>query len=103
MAAVSRPKASPHDDDIEYFSRTRRSYAQAFGTPSGKYVLSDLAAFCGAMNPTYVRGDPHQTAHNEGARSVILRIYSFLRMTADDANTMHDRQARCVMPFGEDE
>ena len=81
-------------DDIEYLNRTRQAYAKVFAGTTGQYVLADLAAFCRAMEPAYVAGDPHQTAHNEGQRAVILRIYSFLRMTAGDADSLHDRYQR---------
>lgn len=53
-------------------------YKEAFRTAAGKAVLKDLEQFCHANNVTYVIGDPHHTAFNEGMRRVYLRIQSFI-------------------------
>ncbi|WP_374656130.1 hypothetical protein [Dongia sp.] len=40
----------------------------------GRLILSDLAHYCRAGQSSFVAGDPHQTAFNEGARDVFLHI-----------------------------
>lgn len=45
-----------------------------FGTPEGKRVLEGLSFFCYEHDPTYLKGDTHGSAFQEGARSVILYI-----------------------------
>ncbi len=37
-----------------------------------RFILSDLAQYCRAGQSSFVPGDPHQTAFNEGARDVFL-------------------------------
>jgi hypothetical protein len=40
----------------------------------GRRVLADLARYCRAGCTSFVAGDPHQTAFNEGARDAFLHI-----------------------------
>jgi hypothetical protein len=60
-------------------------YAQTFGTSGGRKVLDDMARACRANASTYVQGDPHQTAFNEGARAVYLRILSKIEKSKNKA------------------
>ena len=46
-------------------------------TPNGEDLLLALETKYNAM-PSYVIGDTHQTAYNEGARSVVLELLSCL-------------------------
>lgn len=39
-----------------------------------RLILSDLAHYCRAGQSSFVAGDPHQTAFNEGARDVFLHV-----------------------------
>ena len=41
---------------------------------AGRLILSDLAHYCRAGQSSFVPGDPHQTAFNEGARDAFLHI-----------------------------
>lgn len=52
------------------------AYRSLFGSPAGDgaRVLADLARYCRAGTTSFVAGDPHQTAFNEGARDVFLHI-----------------------------
>jgi hypothetical protein len=50
------------------------AYRELLGTPEGKLMLRDLAAYCRVGTSSFVAGDPHQTAFNEGARDVFLHI-----------------------------
>lgn len=47
-------------------------YFQTFTSQQGSEVFADMkASYCGA---TYAPGDTHQTAYQEGQRSVVLAI-----------------------------
>lgn len=48
-------------------------YKRLFATEDGKEILHDLMKACHVMNST-LDSDPIQMAHNEGARSIVLRI-----------------------------
>ena len=50
------------------------------GDPSARLVLADLAHYCNAGRTSFVAGDPHQTAFNEGARDVFLHVAGMLAM-----------------------
>ncbi len=70
------------------------AYRQAFAGRA--HVLADLAALCHAQAETYVRGDPHETAFNEGRRAVWLHIQRMLDLTDRDLRDLkevldHDR------------
>ena len=97
--------ARPSNDDNRYLDATRRAYRRVFGGNVGKAVLADIAAFARVMEPTYAANDPHQTAFNEGARSVALRIYAMLNMTAADAAAIADgwQRKQYDNPLGEDD
>lgn len=43
-------------------------------TAAARLVLSDLAHYCRVGQSSFVPGDPHQTAFNEGARDVFLHV-----------------------------
>lgn len=58
----------------------RKSYRQVFNTEDGKQVLAHLSKNCFLTQTTFVAGDPHQTAMNEGSRRVVLSILSFLNV-----------------------
>jgi len=51
-----------------------QSYKQIFDSENGKKVLQDLANRCSYNNTTFVEGDSHATAFEEGKRSVFLFI-----------------------------
>lgn len=56
--------------------RVADAYRQQLGpeTGSARLVLSDLAHYCRVGHSSFVAGDPHQTAFNEGARDVFLHV-----------------------------
>lgn len=68
-------------------ARRSERYRQAFGTPSGQWVLSDLATRFHAMAPTH--GDI-----DVGERNVLLWIFQQLRTTEQDALDMVDVHSR---------
>jgi hypothetical protein len=49
------------------------AYKRTFDSPDGKEVLKDLMKSCHMVTSTMDK-DPYETAFNEGARSVVLRI-----------------------------
>jgi len=64
-----------------------RAYRDTFSSPQGQIVLRHLITTCGVLQPTYVRGDSHDTAHNEGRRDVAVGI---LRMLNTDPEALAD-------------
>ena len=58
------------------------AYRRTFDTDDGATVLADLKIRFAFEQTTFVQGDPHQTAFNEGQRSAILLI---ARMLAESA------------------
>lgn len=62
----------------------RKSYKQVFNTEDGKQVLAHLCRNCFLTQTTFVAGDPHQTAMNEGSRRVVLSIIRQLNMDEKD-------------------
>ena len=50
------------------------AYRLVFGSDDGKTVIDDLRARFHANSPTFVAGDPHESAFLEGQRSVVLTI-----------------------------
>lgn len=50
----------------------------------GRLVLSDLAHYCRAGQSSFVPGDPHQTAFNEGARDAFLHVAEMCGVTPHD-------------------
>ncbi|MGD9742292.1 MAG: hypothetical protein AB7V53_06590 [Dongiaceae bacterium] len=44
------------------------------GRDAARLVLADLARYCRVGQSSFVAGDPHQTAFNEGARDVYLHV-----------------------------
>jgi hypothetical protein len=61
--------------------RLKRVYQEAFSGDPGSEVLKHLCEVGYVFVPTYVRGDPVETAHREGARRLVLSI---LRMVHGD-------------------
>ena len=47
-------------------------YKQTFGSESGERVLNDLKKRCSFETTTHVKGDSHESAYLEGARSCLL-------------------------------
>lgn len=58
--------------------KIQSQYKMAFSTEEGKEVLKDLILSCGAMTTSFVPGDSHQTAYNEGRREIVNRILSMI-------------------------
>ncbi len=63
--------------------RLKASYQRTFDAPDGKRVLRHLMRVGFVTKSTFVAGDPHQTAMNEGSRRIVLSIIRFI--ATDDA------------------
>lgn len=50
------------------------AYQRVFDTPDGKVVLAHLMREGFVVKSTFVAGDSHQTAMNEGSRRLVLSI-----------------------------
>lgn len=78
-------------------SSKHKDYEICFSTPEGKRVLADLIKFSGYRESSFVPGDPHSSAFNEGMRRVILRILSLKHMDEDKiTKLMKDTDYRAV-------
>ena len=53
-------------------------YKQVFTSESGEKVLEDLKKRCSYHTTTHIKGDSHESAYLEGARSVVLFIKNML-------------------------
>ena len=54
------------------------AYKQVFNSDNGKKVLEDLEKRCSYHTTTHIKGDSHESAYLEGARSVVLFIKNML-------------------------
>lgn len=60
------------------------AYMTLFATVEGRDVLRDLANYCRVGTSSFVPGDPHQTAFNEGARDVFLHVAEMAGLSPAD-------------------
>jgi hypothetical protein len=60
------------------------AYRNAFAGHDGRRVLLDLARYCRFGTTSFVPGDPHQTAFNEGARDAFLHVIELAALDAND-------------------
>lgn len=75
-----------------HIARIRR-YQSVFGNKEGQMVLTDLIKAHHVLQPTYVRGDTHESAFKEGERNVVLRIFSMMKI---DPNKLKEEIDRLV-------
>ena len=54
------------------------AYRRTFNTDDGQKVLEDLKKRFGFESSTFVSGDPHTSAFNEGQRAALLLIVRML-------------------------
>lgn len=66
--------------------RVAEAYRQCLSgdDPLARLILSDLAHYCRAGQSSFVAGDPHQTAFNEGARDVFLHVAEMCGLSPTD-------------------
>jgi len=58
--------------------RLHEDYQHTFDSPQGKNVLKHICHVGFINRSTFVKGDPHETALNEGSRRLALSILRFL-------------------------
>ena len=66
--------------------KRRATYKEVFSTEPGREVLEDLMKNNFLWTSTQT-SDPHETAYNEGRRSVILAILNYVSLDADRIQT----------------
>jgi hypothetical protein len=70
--------------------RRARSVAAAYRAlldpqdEQARLILDDLARYCRAGATSFVAGDPHQTAFNEGARDAFLHVVEMIGLRPSD-------------------
>lgn len=81
----------PHPSKIKRISaylgdraKLNESYKAVFGTVHGDIVLRHLMKVGYMFQPTYVQGDPTESAHREGMRRFVLSITRQLKMTDEE-------------------
>jgi len=67
-----------------------RCYQRVFSTEEGQIVLADLLRQGFVFVPTYVQGDPVETAHREGARRFALSIARRAKLGNPDIERIMD-------------
>lgn len=72
--------------------RVAEAYRQQLGSESGqgRIILADLAHYCRVGQSSFIAGDPHQTAFNEGARDVFLHVAEMCGLSPADFTMLID-------------
>ena len=73
--------------------KRRATYKEVFSTEPGREVLEDLMKNNFLWTSTQT-SDSHETAYNEGRRSVILAILNYVSLDADRIQTMMKQKHR---------
>lgn len=60
------------------------AYRQMAETEWGRRVLLDMAAYSNMTMTSFVPGDPHQTAFNEGRRDLYLHVCELANLTPEE-------------------
>lgn len=66
------------------------AYKRFFDTQDGKLILKDLMKSCHVITSVMDK-DPYETAFNEGARSVVLRILKTTNTSIEQLNKLIER------------
>ena len=64
--------------DNKQLAELRLAYRRVFNTDDGQKVLADLKKRSSFEATTFVSGDPHTSAFNEGQRAAVLLIVRML-------------------------
>lgn len=87
---------------FNFLARRRSAYVATFrANVFGQEVLSDLAKFCRAFEPTF-HEDPRVHALLEGRREVFLRIAHHLELTDDELFSFYGKGQPKIAPTPED-
>jgi len=80
-------------DNTEKYLENVRRYKAVFETEKGKEVLWDLMKAGGYTSSTF-NENPYIAAHNEGARTMVIRIINLLEMDESKLKTMMSEQRK---------
>ena len=75
---------------LKEMKATILAYKRFFDTTDGKIILKDLMKSCHVLSSTMDK-DPYETAFNEGARSVVLRIIKTNNTSIEEINKLIER------------
>jgi hypothetical protein len=64
------------------------AYNRVFNSVDGQIVLMHIIKNSYVLTSTFVRGDPHETALNEGQRRLALSIMRYANMDANKLSEM---------------
>lgn len=64
--------------DNKQLAELKLAYRRTFNTDDGQQVLADLKKRSSFEATTFVSGDPHTSAFNEGQRAAVLLIVRML-------------------------
>ncbi|UOF78037.1 hypothetical protein [Caudoviricetes sp.] len=64
-------------DKLKERIEVHAAYSRFFNSEDGKTILRHLMKTCYVTSSTFVAGDPHQSAMNEGSRRTVLSIMNF--------------------------
>jgi len=78
--------------------RRHEDYIHVFDSPQGERVLRHLCKKANVFEPTFVVGDPNQTALREGRRQLVLSI---LREVFGDHAALYDQLKNGMMEDGQ--
>jgi hypothetical protein len=62
----------------------KKVFQRVASTDDGSLVFGELYKFCGINRPSHVKGDSHETAHNEGMKVVARHIQGILKQSDQD-------------------
>jgi hypothetical protein len=69
---------------IEDRIQVHGAYERLFSTDDGKIVLQHLMKHGFVFESTFVAGDPHKTALNEGSRRLAISILKYAKKTPQE-------------------
>ena len=78
---------------LKGFNLVKSPETSRWGTKDGEIVLDHLCKTGFIFESTYVQGDSHGTAHNEGMRRIVVSILKFLNKKPEDFKNMINQEA----------
>lgn len=78
-------------DDFTNLKRLRSDYAATFKSPRSRRVLRDLMQRFNVSRP-HLTSNPNELFRLEGQRSVVLHIFTMLRLSETDIDRLMSRQ-----------
>ena len=82
----------PKDKQLS-LEKINEHYKKVFDSKDGQIVLEHLCKTSFIFESTYVQGDSHGTAHNEGMRRIVVSILKFLNKKPEDFKNMINQEA----------